>query len=332
MLASVLLSLASVAAVSADKTVKCYTYVRTEIAGAPKPTAQTKPIPIVNPVPARDAFESSEYPVRLCENYFNNYGYWSCSKGNSTVLSEHDQCCYEDMGILLLAQFWDYNVDAMLAVNGTKPRLTLDLLKLDSHGNFTLHGLWNDRCDGSYPLNCAPDLEIFDEKDNITDVIVNDFNEPELFTWMTHNWVNTEKSNVDNGGSITLWEHEYNKHGTCMNTIKPECFEGQYKRFENTVNYGKKAAELHQQLTTEKFLAAEGIVPTTEKQYALSDIEAALKKWHADADVYVGCLNGGLSEVWYYHYLKGNLLTGDYTPTNSLGKTKCPEKVWYLPK
>lgn len=307
----------------------CSTYTTTQV------TSYETSYFVVNPIPARDTFDNTlDNTVYLCKNYFDTINEFSCL--NTTIIPETESCCFENWGILLLTQFYDYNTTYLeIAVNGTeieKNEIEKKESEQDNLNTFTIHGLWNDLCDGSYQSYCNPELEINNQRDNITNVIVNEFNKPELYEYMVNNWVNNLKSNVENAGSIDLWEHEYNKHGTCMNTLDTKCFEGEYKRFENTVAYWEKTVELHKQLPTEKFLQQQGIVPSVTKQYKLSDIESALAKNHDGRAVYVGCQKGAIAEIWYYHNLKGGVVTGDYKPSDLIGKKGCPENVWYIPK
>lgn len=287
---------------------------------------------VVNSIPARDTFNNS--PVVSCKNYFDTINEFSCL--NTTIIPESELCCFETRGILMLTQFWDYNPDYLsIAVNGTKGQResieTNSSIINNGDAAFTIHGLWNDLCNGSYESYCNPSLQISDSKDNITHVLVDLYQEIELYNYMTKHWINNEKSNVQDQNSVILWEHEYNKHGTCMNTLLPQCFVN-YTKFENVVQFYKKVVELHQNLPTEKFLSDAGIVPSVVKKYKLTDVEAALSKVHGGKKVYIGCLQGAIDEIWYYHNLKGNVITGDYKPTDMLGKQGCPDTVWYIPK
>lgn len=253
-----------------------------------------------------------DYRVESCSGV-NEANYFSCTAPGSV---SQESCCYEDFGVIMQTQFWDYNT-------GSKSEGVENV--------FTIHGLWDDLCDGSYHQYCRPELAISDSE-SLEDIIVNQFGRQDLYDVMSKYWINTENSNVKNGGSELLWEHEYNKHGTCFNTLRPECFSGDYKRHENAIAYYQKAVELWETLPTYTFLENAGITPASDRSYALLDIEAALADGHDGSKVYVGCRDGKLSEIWYYYHVKGNVLTGEYKPIDSLGSTQCPDQVWYLPK
>lgn len=282
----------------------------------------------------RHLSSSSSYPVKSC-SAFSSLSY-SCE--NSSVVPDIESCCFENYGYIMQTQFWDYNESYLDKVNNdSSSELSTLQSKIDSDNNdednvFTIHGLWNDVCDGSYHSYCDSGLEISDSQDNITDVIVNDFNKPELYENMTKYWVNNDKSNVEGDSSVSLWEHEYNKHGTCFNTIKPSCFTGKYKKFENTVNYYEKVLEVWSSLPTYTYLKDQAITPSLITQYKLSDIQLALSRNNDGVEVFIGCSNEAIDQIWYYFNVKGNILTGEYKPVDSLTNSTCPENVWYLPK
>lgn len=307
-------------------------------------------------------FNLKDYQVDTCANVMlNPFFPYSCE--NSTAI-ENESCCFERYGITMLTQFWDYNPKKLeIALNGSTEvqaqvdstsgyfegkgffgigdwlKEVWDKYHIDKSSEmpiekaFTIHGLWNDRCDGTWDEYCQPKLEVSNDKDNITDIIVNQFNDPELYELMIKYWVNTENSNVADDSSIELWEHEYNKHGTCMNTINPECFTGDYQQWESAVEFWSKVTKIWDDLNTYEFLSRAGIVPTVKSTYKKDDIKKALSNSHDGKDVHIGCTDdGALDEVWYYYHVKGNILTGDYKDVDALGSDACPDNIWYIPK
>lgn len=198
--------------------------------------------------------------------------------------------------------------------------------------SFTIHGLWSDKCDGTWEQYCQPDLEVPEDAD-LEELLVNDFDKEALFKLMETYWVNTADSNVAGDSNQKLWIHEYNKHATCMNTVNPSCFTDSYKEHEAAVLFWQKVTQIWDSLNTYEFLSASGIVPTTAKQYKLSDIQDALSKFHGDKEVHIGCTKAGImNEIWYYYLLKGSVFTGTYKYEDALGSSTCPEYVWYIPK
>jgi hypothetical protein len=54
-----------------------------------------------------------------------------------------------------------------------------------------------------------------------------------------------------NGDNEDFWSHEWNKHGTCINTIEPSCY-SDYKAQEEVGDYFQKTVELFKTLDTYK--------------------------------------------------------------------------------
>ncbi|KAE9367742.1 ribonuclease T2 [Stipitochalara longipes BDJ] len=224
---------------------------------------------------------------------------------NSTAAP--DSCCFiYPGGQLLQTQFWD-----------TSPAIGPD-------DSWTLHGLWPDLCDGSYPQFCteAPNYS------NISDIISASQN-PDLLTFMNSYWL------PNSGSAESFWEHEWNKHGTCINTLAPSCYGDGYQPGDEVVDFFTKAVETFKGLDTYKALAAAGILPSTSKTYTSDEIQAALTPITGSA-VVLGCRGGRLDEAWYSFNVQGSLQTGEFVPTNPAGKGgrgTCPAKgIRYLPK
>lgn len=295
------------------------------------------------------------YPVKLCFGV-PEARYFSCKSPVEVAL---DSCCYENYGVIMQTQFWDYNPKYAASKRDVEDTAEVeakrdwDFSKLgdfvtnkienaigelekkkkgrDASKVFTIHGLWNDLCDGSYNQYCNPSLEIPDSA-SIEDILVNKFHRQDLYDTMLTFWLNTAESNVQGGGNAELWQHEFNKHGTCFNTLMPKCFNFNYTQYENAVAYYQKAVEVWTTLPTYEFLKAAGIKPSAKKQVSLAAVENALALFHGGKQVYVGCTDGAISEIWYYHAVMGNVLNGIYEPTDSLTKSNCPLAVWYYPK
>jgi ribonuclease T2 len=54
-----------------------------------------------------------------------------------------------------------------------------------------------------------------------------------------------------NGDNESFWEHEWSKHGTCINTIEPSCYTG-YESQEEVGDYFQKTVDLFKGLDTYK--------------------------------------------------------------------------------
>lgn len=251
----------------------------------------------------------------------------SCSNKSEIV----DTCCFEAPGgILLQTQFWDY----------IPPRNVHDPDDIVKHlgplDSFTNHGLWPDNCDGSYAQFCNSRLNIDDvwnllnsEQFNNDKVAVNG---TDLLDLMSMYW----KSNT--GDDESLWVHEYNKHGTCIQTIAEKCysrwgFEGDFKK-QAVYDYFRIAMELFNEKNSFQFLKAKNIVPSVDETYTKSQIEEALRDGHSGEEVFFLCdRHGVLNQIWYYHALQGSLLGQQFVPISPFSKrTNCPEQIKWYPK
>ncbi|EMG46547.1 RNY1-A Ribonuclease T2-like 1-A [Candida maltosa Xu316] len=223
----------------------------------------------------------------------------SCSNTGDTSNS----CCYESpAGVVQLTQFWDYNPS-------TGP-----------NNLFTLHGLWPDACSasGGYPESCDPSLEIASDGSTVQDIVVNQFNDQTLYNNLNRVWTDI------NGKNAQFWAHEWNKHGTCYSTIKPSCYPN-FQSNENVYNFFAVAYQLFQNLDTYSWLVDAGITPSSTTTYTLAQIQSALDSKFGKS-VYFKCdSNHAINEVWYYHHVKGSILSGDFLPIDAFDQTNCPQ-------
>lgn len=131
------------------------------------------------------------------------------------------------------------------------------------------------------------------------------------------------------GDDSNLWQHEWNKHGTCVSTLETHCYDD-YLPQQEVVDYFDKTVELFRELpshevscplpgrsyvprslTEFKFLANEGIIPSRTQTYTLIEIERALESAHG-SPVTVRCRGGALNEIWYYFNIAGSLQNGAF--------------------
>ncbi|KAL8926558.1 MAG: hypothetical protein Q9208_002885 [Pyrenodesmia sp. 3 TL-2023] len=134
------------------------------------------------------------------------------------------------------------------------------------------------------------------------------------------------------GNDESFWQHEWDKHGTCISTLEPDCYTG-YTPQEEVVAYFQKTVDLFKTLDSYSFLSAAGILPSTSKTYTAAEINTALAKPRG-VQVSVQCSNSALDEIWYYYYVRGSVQTGTFEPTDPDGsKSDCPATgIKYLPK
>ncbi|TYG90544.1 hypothetical protein ES288_A12G190500v1 [Gossypium darwinii] len=119
--------------------------------------------------------------------------------------------------------------------------------------DFSIHGLWPNYNDGSYPQNCDSNNPF--DASKISDLISN----------MRKNWPSL--SCPSNDGE-SFWSHEWEKHGTCSESV----FD-QHTYFETTLG-------LKQQTNLLKALKAAGIEPDGSS-YSLENIKDAIKEGSA---------------------------------------------------
>jgi hypothetical protein len=67
-------------------------------------------------------------------------------------------------------------------------------------------------------------------------------------------------------------------------------------------------------ITRAQALAAAGITPSESKTYTLDAIHKALGDIHDGYAPYVSCDGDNLNELWYFYYVRGNLVTGSFEP------------------
>ncbi|KAH6887131.1 ribonuclease T2-like protein [Thelonectria olida] len=220
---------------------------------------------------------------------------------NTTSVS--DTCCFIPAGQILQTQFWDTDPVA------------------GPTDSWTIHGLWPDNCDGTYPQFCDSSREYTNIKE-----IVTEFLDDSVLTYINKYWVS------DDGNDESLWEHEWGKHGTCISTLDPDCYTN-YETGAEAADYVNTLVSLFKTLPTYEWLAKAGITPSLNKTYTSSEIQDALEAHHG-AEVTLGCSGKYLSEVWYHFNVQGSLQQGSFVASDPDGsKSSCPSTgIKYVPK
>lgn len=246
----------------------------------------------------------------------------SCHASYDIPASSSANCCFngalveggKQSGLILSTQFWTTN--APEAVNDGPQDST------------TIHGLWPDYCDGSYPQFCSNVSGIPEYTGSEIEAVMQKY-DPALFAYYQKYFKDL------NGDSTSFLEHEYNKHGTCYTTMRPGCqpklpwiSQADYA----VLNYFRQIAHKFAERPTYNFLQAANILPTTDKNYTLSEIQQTLRDAHG-ATPFVGCnRKGELNEFWYFWNTYGSVNFGLYEPVESTTKSTCPPSLRYLPK
>ncbi|XP_047175408.1 ribonuclease 1-like [Vigna umbellata] len=167
--------------------------------------------------------------------------------------------------------------------------------------DFGIHGLWPNYNDGSYPSNCDPN---------------NPFNPSQisdLSSSLQNNWPTLA---CPSGDGMTFWSHEWNKHGTCSESVLK-----QHDYFEAALSLRQKANIL-------KALTSAGIEPNGGS-YSLSSIKGAIK----DAigfTPYIQCNvdSSGNSQL-YQVYLCVNNSGSDFIECSVFPHGKCGSDIQF---
>ncbi|EYU46082.1 hypothetical protein MIMGU_mgv1a011196mg [Erythranthe guttata] len=126
----------------------------------------------------------------------------------------------------------------------------------DAPTGFTIHGLWPDYSDGTWPA-CCPGKK-FD-----VNVISS------LLSTMNKYWPSLScDSNISNcyGGTGLFWEHEWEKHGTCSSPV-----------VRDEYDYFVKTLDLYFKYNVTEVLKKAGYVASNSEKYPLEGIISAIQ-------------------------------------------------------
>ncbi|ONK72380.1 uncharacterized protein A4U43_C04F18810 [Asparagus officinalis] len=173
---------------------------------------------------------------------------------------------------------------------------------------FTIHGLWPDYDDGTWPACCSHTE--FDIK-KVSSLL------PTLEKyWPTLSCGSTSQCDGSRG---SFWAHEWGKHGTCS-----------YAVIQDEYSYFSKALELYFKYNVTEILNDAGFFASNAEKYRLGDIVAAVK--HAvGATPELVCKHGSVQELRI-------CLTKDFKPRDCLihsvaednasnSRSSCPRSV-----
>lgn len=136
-------------------------------------------------------------------------------------------------------------------------------------GAFTIHGLWPDNGNGSWPEFCDRTSKL--DMRGLAD----------LQAAMQLYWPSFGMTNV------AFWQHEWSRHGTCSSPW----LKTQHEFFGSVL-------ALHRELNLEDALAARGIVPSDTVKYRLQEVEDALTEAYGH-HVRVNCdAQHRVEEIW----------------------------------
>jgi len=180
---------------------------------------------------------------------------------------------FESFEIYILAQFWpaelctteSHTQDCENPINYWK-------------SDFTIHGLWPNNQDGSYPSKCDP----VPFNQTVVDDIIG-------FDTMITYWPNLSDDSSESESKYTsFWEHEWSKHGTCSGLSQEEWMTGAIKLAKSfTPRFVKR--NIGKTVNKNEFMKAFGannmIIPLCNGGKSLTGIESC---WSAKADGSIG--------------------------------------------
>ncbi|KAL0090908.1 RNase Sy [Phycomyces blakesleeanus] len=207
-----------------------------------------------------------------------------------------DSCCSPTYGLLVLVQQW------LTGYGPTK--------------EFTLHGLWPDTCSGG--LTSSSGCDSTRAYSNVGPLVKS--GNSSLYTQMTTYWPSYT------GDDSTFWTHEWDKHGTCVTTLDPDCFGSSYTQYQDMYTYFSKVLELRSTYNLYSILSKAGITPGGS--YTATAIIAAIKS-STGYTPKITCSSGTLSEIWLYFNVKGS---STYVPVEAVASSTCTGTVKYPAK
>ncbi|KAI8869217.1 ribonuclease T2, partial [Ramicandelaber brevisporus] len=170
--------------------------------------------------------------------------------------------------------------------------------------NWTIHGHWPDKCDGTFAPGDGCDNTR--KYTGITGILAK--RDPALLDRMNTLWPSSK------GDNEWFFQHEFHKHGTCVSTMHPDCY-ADYQKHDDMVEYFTTALDMAQQYNPYDAFADAGIVPGGT--YNRDDmIKAIAKKWNGMA-AKLFCKRGQIEEIQMFFKVKGR---NEHLPTSTLGK------------
>ncbi|KAJ0972240.1 hypothetical protein J5N97_020199 [Dioscorea zingiberensis] len=170
---------------------------------------------------------------------------------------------------------------------------------------FTIHGLWPDYDDGTWPACCSNSK--FDVK-KISSLI------PTLEKYWPS--LSCSSSSLCHGGKGLFWGHE---HGTCS-----------YPIVQDEYSYFSKALDLYFKYNITNILNSAGFLATNSEKYFLKDVIATIEN-AIGASPEVVCKHGSLEELRICFYkdfkprdcgIRSNTLHSSF-----VGRSSCPKQI-----
>ncbi|GMP90096.1 hypothetical protein CsSME_00041375 [Camellia sinensis var. sinensis] len=178
----------------------------------------------------------------------------------------------------------------------------------NSPTEFTIHGLWSNYNDGTWPACCTGSN--FDVKEIST-----------LLDALEKYWpsLSCGSSSTCHGGKGLFWAHEWEKHGTCSSPV----IRDEYNYFLTTLN-------VYFKYNVTNVLNEAGYVPSNSEKYPLGGIISAIENaFHATP--LVVCSDGAVEELrlCFYKDFKPRDCVIGFTSQDDIisSKSSCPKYV-----
>uniref|UniRef100_A0A2C9UVD8 Uncharacterized protein n=1 Tax=Manihot esculenta TaxID=3983 RepID=A0A2C9UVD8_MANES len=172
---------------------------------------------------------------------------------------------------------------------------------------FTIHGLWPDYNDGTWPACCR--RSDFDEKEIST-----------LLDGLQKYWptLSCGSSSTCHGTKGSFWAHEWEKHGTCSSPVVHD----EYSYFVTVLN-------LFFKYNVTKVLNEAGYIPSNTEKYPLGGIVSAIENaFHTTPSLV--CSRGAVKELYlcfYKDFKPRDCVVGSIMKDIYSSRSSCPKYV-----
>lgn len=173
---------------------------------------------------------------------------------------------------------------------------------------FTIHGLWPNYNDGTWPACCG--RSSFDKKE------ISTLLDPLEKYWPS---LSCGSPSTCHGGRGSFWAHEWEKHGTCSSPVARD----EYNYFLTTLN-------VYFKYNITEVLNEAGYTPSNSEKYPIGGIISAIQNAFHTTPV-ISCSNGAVEELRLCFYKDfqlrdcafGSSIQGDV----NYSKSSCPKYV-----
>lgn len=162
---------------------------------------------------------------------------------------------------------------------------------------FTIHGLWPDYNDGSWPSCCSKSNFDMHEISTLR-------NELDKY-WPT---LSCGSPSTCHGHKGSFWAHEWEKHGTCASPVTHD----EYNYFLTTLN-------LYFKYNVTEVLSEAGYTPSNSEKYPLGGIVTAIENAFHQSPT-IQCSGDAIGEIHLCFYK-------DFKPRDCATRTKVNEQV-----